>query len=190
MPEIFTLMIGIALAAACGFRVFVPVLGLHLAAANQLVDIGDGFVWLTTPEMGVILWVAVVAEIGAYYIPWVDNLLDSIATPMAVLAGTLLSASLFGDWSPALQWALALIAGGGAAATVQGSTVALRGASTLTTGGLGNPLLATAENSGAVGFTALALFAPLLAIVLLIAGLIWAWRRLRRTRTPALQDSI
>ena len=190
MPDIFPLMVGIALAAACGFRVFVPVLGLHLAASNNFIELSSGFAWMASTEVGVILWMAVIAEIGAYYVPWVDNLLDSISTPMAVLAGTLLSASLFGDWPPALQWALALIAGGGAAATVQGSTVALRGASTLTTGGLGNPLLATVENSGAVGFTALALFAPVVAIVLLLAILVWAWYRLRGSHQPATRDIV
>lgn len=190
MDTIFPALIGIALAAACGFRVFVPVLGTHLALSNEWIEISSGFSWLGSPEIGVILWVAVVAEICAYYIPWIDNLLDTVSTPMAVAAGTLLSASFLGEWPPALQWALALVAGGGAAATVQGGTVALRGASTLGTGGLANPLLATVENTGAVGFTLLALIAPLAALVLLMVLLIWAWRRFRTARGEALGNSI
>jgi hypothetical protein len=107
-------------------------------------------------------------EISGYFIPWLDNLLDTIATPAAVLAGILASASLLGDFSPFVRWTLAVIAGGGAAEMVQATTVALRGVSSTTTGGLANPVFSFLEILGAVGVNILAILIPIIAIAILI----------------------
>lgn len=118
---------------------------------------------------------ATLAEIVAYYIPWADNLLDSIATPSAVIAGFVVSASVLGDIPPLMQWSLAAIAGGGIAGLVQSGTVVLRGASSATTGGLANPVIATGENVMAFATPILAFFVPVLAFLLLFsAGLLLA----------------
>lgn len=175
--------VGIGLSAAAGLRVFIPPLGVNLAALSGYVPLADGFDWMGTPIATAALGTAALIEIGAYYIPWIDNLLDTVASPLAIAAGTLLTASTLGDTSPFMQWALALVAGGGSAGVVQGSTVLLRGTSSATTGGLGNPLVSTGEAGGALVLTVLALVAPLVALALLLGVGIYAVRRIRSGRT-------
>lgn len=181
---LITLMTGIGLSAACGFRIFVPMLVVSVASHAGYLDLAPGFEWIATyPAMGAFA-VATLLEIGAYYIPWLDNLLDTIATPAAVIAGTVLTASVVGDIHPFLRWSLALIAGGGVAATVQGSTVAVRGVSTATTGGLLNPVASTGELAGSIATSVLAVVAPVLAVVLIVVAFVLLTRlALRRHRT-------
>ena len=131
------------------------------------------------------LWtfgVATVLEIGAYYIPWLDNLLDTVATPTAVVAGAVVTASVVTDVDPAMKWMLAVIAGGGVAGAVQTATVGGRILSSVTTVGFGNPLVATIELFGSFFLSILALLMPLLAAVFVLFLLMLLWRRRRRRR--------
>lgn len=177
--------LGVGLSAAAGLRVFIPPLGVNIAALSGHLSLAEELAWLGSPVATAALATAAIIEVGAYYIPWLDNLLDAIASPLAVVAGTLLTASTLGEASPFLQWALALVAGGGSAGLVQGSTVMLRGSSTAATGGLGNPLVSTGETGGAVLVTVLALVAPLLALAGLAALAIYAVRRVRARKEAA-----
>ncbi|MCM2263595.1 MAG: DUF4126 domain-containing protein [Desulfuromonadales bacterium] len=161
-------LVGIGLSAACGFRVFVPLLGVSIAALAGYLPLSSEFAWLGTWPALLALAVATVLEVGAYSVPVIDHLMDVIAAPAAIVAGTLLMASLLGDASPLLKWSLAVIAGGGAAGIVQAGSMAFRGGSTLLTGGLGNLLVAALEFFGAIVMTVLALLLPLLAIVGLV----------------------
>src|SRR5215212_6934719 len=113
MELALSLCLGVGLSAACGFRVFVPILGVSLAAMAGHVQLADEVAWMGTWPALVCFMTATVLEIGAYYVPWIDNLLDSIATPAAVVAGTLAVGSVVTDMSPLMRWTLALIAGGG-----------------------------------------------------------------------------
>jgi hypothetical protein len=122
------------------------------------------------------LAVAAVVEVLAYYIPVVDNLLDTVATPAALVAGTLVAAATMTNLPPVVKWATAIIAGGGAAGVTQGVTALLRGKSTVGTGGWANPGLAIV---GAVLVSALALLAPFVAVGLM---LIFCWLAVRMTR--------
>jgi hypothetical protein len=158
---------GIALSATCGMRVFVPVFGVSIAALTGHLDLADGLAWLGSPVVAISAGVAMLAEIVAFYVPWLDNALDGIAAPLAVAAGTILTASQIHDVSPYLQWALAIVAGGGTATIFQTKTMALRGASTLGTGGIANPVVSTAE-------TGLAATGTILTLVLgWVAGLVF-----------------
>jgi hypothetical protein len=186
MEIVLSICLGIGLSAACGFRVFVPLLVMNIAALSGHLHLAHGFEWLGSYPALVTFSVATCLEIAGYYIPWVDHLLDTVATPAAVVAGTLVSASVIGDMSPFLKWTLAAIAGGGAAGLVQGTTVLARGTSTATTAGLGNPLVATAELGGALTVSILSLVAPVLAAIV-VAGLLFLLVRkvVRRAhRTP------
>jgi len=131
------------------------------------------------------LWafgVATVLEIGAYYVPWLDNLLDSVATPAAVVSGAIVTASVVADVDPALKWMLAVIAGGGVAGVVQTATVGGRVLSSITTAGLGNPLVATVELFSSFFLSILAVMAPVLAALFVLLLLLLLWRRRRRRR--------
>ncbi|MEE9124437.1 MAG: DUF4126 domain-containing protein [candidate division NC10 bacterium] len=171
METLLSICIGIGLSAACGFRVFVPLLVMSIASLAGHLTLSPGFEWIGTYPALAALAIATGLEIAGYYVPWVDNLLDTIATPAAVVAGTIVMASTVSGMTPFLQWALAVIAGGGVAATVQVATGMTRGVSTLTTAGLGNPLVATMEVSGAMILSLLAIGWPVLA-GLVVLGLL------------------
>ena len=199
MPEIdkstldvvISVCLGLGLSAACGFRVFVPLLGLSVAAMAEYVDPAAGWEWVGTWPALVCLAAATLLEIGAYYIPWLDNALDSIATPAAYIAGVLVTLTVLADDVPPLwRWSLALIAGGGIAGLIQAATVTLRGTSTLTTGGLGNFLLATAEWVLSLITTLLAMLLPILTAVAALAIVVWGVMRLTRRRRPVSPQPI
>jgi len=186
MDIVLSLCVGIALSAACGFRVFVPLLILSIAAKTGHVTLVPSFQWLASD---IALWtfaVATLFEIGAYYIPWLDHVLDVLATPAAITAGIIITASMVGGMSPFLKWTLAVIAGGGAAGLVHGATAVTRGVSTATTGGLGNPLFATIELGSSVATSIMAVVAPVLAVVLIALILLLVAKKIlpkfRKTR--------
>lgn len=168
MEKLLAIAVGIGLSAACGFRVFVPLLIMNLAAAGGYFQPSPDFAWIGTPYATLAFTTATIAEIIGYSIPWFDHVLDIVATPAAVIAGTIVTASVLTDIPPFLKWTLALIAGGGAAGFVQGTTVALRATSSLSTGGMANPVVSTIELVGAIITALLALLVPVLGIVLVV----------------------
>lgn len=171
------LMLGVALSASSGFRVFIPLLLSNLATKFGFINISDNLSWMASDTATIILAVATVAEIGAYYIPFVDNLLDTIAVPSSAIAGTLLTTQFLPINDPALQWGLGLLAGGGVAATVQAGTSLLRLGSSKFTGGLGNPIFSTIENVVSTISSLLAIWLPILMGVLSIAFVVWIIRK-------------
>ncbi len=172
------LLLGISLSAASGFRVFVPLLTLSTAAVVGHIDLPTDFDWLESPQAVAVFAVAAVLEISGYYIPWLDHLLDVAATPAAILAGTLVTASLASDMNPLVQWTLALMAGGGTAGLTKGVMNTLRGVSTATTGGFGNPLVATVELGIAIALSLLAVTLPVVAAIAVVGLLGFAIARL------------
>jgi len=175
--------IGLGLSAACGFRVFAPLLVANLGLrAGMLSDLpaASGLAWLGDDSATWLLAIAAGVEVLAYYIPVVDNLVDAIEVPAAAIAGTLVSASLLGDLPPALQWGLALVAGGGAAETVELATVATRLASTGLTAGLANPLVSTMELLSALVLALLALLLPVLTAIVVVVVLVVCVRQARK----------
>lgn len=168
MDLFLSLCIGIGLSAACGFRIFVPLLVMGIAAKAGHLNFVSSFQWMGSDVALITFAVATCLEVAAYYIPWLDHALDVIATPAAIVAGTIVTASMVGGMSPFLKWTLAVIAGGGAAGLVQGATVVTRGASGVTTAGIANPIVATAELGGSILLSILSIVVPILAISLLI----------------------
>ena len=186
---LLSLCLGIGLSAACGFRVFVPLLVMSIASLSGHLSLSPGWQWIGTYPALSTFGIATAVEIAGYYIPWVDHLLDTLATPASIVAGTIVTASIVTGMSPLLKWSLAIIAGGGAAGLVQGTTVVTRAASTATTGGLGNPIFATIELGAATAVSIAALLAPvLLAISLVLVFVVFGrtlYRRLRKmTASP------
>jgi Domain of unknown function (DUF4126) len=175
-----SIVLGVALAAATGLRVFLPMLVVSGAAYTGHLHLDDSFAWLGTRSALMMLSVAALAEVVAYYIPFIDNLLDVLATPAAFIAGTIVSAAVMTDMPPMVKWTAAVVAGGGLAGITQGVTGIIRAHSTALTGGLGNSVIATAELGGAVLISFLALAAPAAAIALVVLFLLVAIRLLRR----------
>jgi hypothetical protein len=179
---ILPIVLGISLAAATGFRVFIPLLVMGLAAREGVLPISSSFTWVGTTPALVMLSVAAAVEVAAYYIPGLDNLMDTLATPAAVVAGILASAAVMADVPPMLKWTLAIIAGGGAAGLTQGTTALLRGHSTVLTAGFGNPIIATGELVSALAVSILSILAPWIALLVVIILAVATWRIARRFR--------
>lgn len=188
MDALIGVFVGLALSAAVGFRVFVPLLAAGLAARLGYLELTSDMAWLGSEPALVALATATVLEVSAYYVPWLDNLLDAIATPTAVVAGAVVWAAATPELSPLLRWTLAVVAGGGAAGLVQSSTALLRLKSSGFTGGLANPVLATGELAGALALSVVGVLAPALAavlVVLVLVGLGYLYRRATSRRNAA-----
>jgi hypothetical protein len=188
MDALIGVLAGLALSAAAGFRVFVPLLLTGSAARLGYLELTRDMAWLGSDAALVALATATVLEVSAYYVPWLDNLLDTVATPTAIVAGVLAWAAVTPELSPLLRWTLAVVAGGGAAGLVQSGTTLLRLHSTAFTAGFGNPVVATGELAGAVSLSVLAVLAPVLAamlVVLVLVGLGGFYRRATRRRNAA-----
>jgi hypothetical protein len=176
--------VGLALAAAAGFRVFVPLLALSLAARAGWIELSPSFAWLATTSASVALGTATVLEVAAYYVPFFDNALDALAAPVAVLAGIVASASVITDLPPWLQYTIAVIGAGGTAGVVHASTSLLRLKSSAATAGIGNPILATLELIGSVLIAIVALLAPVIALLVVVVFVVVVARRVG-ARRPA-----
>jgi hypothetical protein len=165
---ILSIFLGIGLAASVGFRVFVPLFALSLAAYFNFWELNSSWEWIGNTSAVITLGVATVFEIFAYYLPFLDNLLDSVAIPLAAIAGTAVMVSTVADLSPVITWALAIIAGGGTAAAVKSSASATRLGSTVSTAGFGNPIVSTIETGTSVVMSIVSIFLPILAIILVL----------------------
>ncbi|MAP79491.1 MAG: hypothetical protein CL526_00235 [Aequorivita sp.] len=181
--ELFiSIFLGVGLAAAVGFRVFLPLLALSLAGYLSYIPLNESWQWLGSLTAVITLSIATIVEVCGYYIPWIDNVLDTIALPLATLAGTVVIVATVSEVSPFVTWALAIIAGGGTAAVIKGNSAAARLTSTSTTGGLANPVLTTVE-TGISGFMAIAsIFIPILAFIFVILLFIIIFRFYKKLR--------
>jgi Domain of unknown function (DUF4126) len=183
-PIALSIALGIGLAAAVGLRVFLPLLALGLTAKFGLLAVNPEFAWVMSAGALLCFAVATVAEVAAFYIPGVDHALDTIAAPLALLAGTLVAAAVITKLPPEIKWPLAIIAGGGAAGLTQGATTLMRAKSALATAGLGNPIVATLELGGSAFLSALAIFAPIVALAATAILAYLAYRTVKRLRRP------
>ncbi len=177
---LLSIALGISLAAATGFRVFIPLLIAGLAARAGWIPLSDGFTWLQTTPALITLGSAALFETLAYYIPGVDHVLDLLAGPAAVVAGVIASASVMTDLPARAIWPIAIIAGGGIAGLTKGSSALIRAKTGVATLGLGNPVVSTVETVGATGLSVLAIAVPILCLVVVVALLVWIVRSARR----------
>ena len=189
LPAYVSVALGIGLAAATGFRVFLPLLIAALAARFGHLPLNETFQWLSGTPALLTLGTAAVLETLAYYVPGVDHALDVVASPATIAAGAVASASVMTDVPPAVMWPVAIIAGGGIAGIAKGSAALVRAKSGVLTGGLANPVVSTIETAGAGGIAILAIALPMVCLVIVAALLFWAARRTgrlftRRRRAP------
>ncbi len=179
---LLSICLGIGLASASGFRVFLPMFALSLASYFNIIPLNESWAWIGGIPALISFGVAMIFEIFGYYIPFVDNLLDTVATPLAAVAGFVIMASTLVDISPTMTTILAIIAGSGSASAMQGLTTTTRLASSVKTAGIGNPIVSTAETGTAITLSSLAIFLPIVAVVLvvIIFGLIyWIYKRIK-----------
>ncbi|MBP7529233.1 MAG: DUF4126 domain-containing protein [Syntrophorhabdaceae bacterium] len=180
VETIVAILTGIGLSAACGFRIFLPLLALNLAAMSGYVGLAPGFEWIGGYQVTIAFSLATVLEIVAYYVPWLDNVMDAIASPVSIIAGTVATASLLTDIPPSLKWTISIVAGGGIAGLLQGATVALRAKSSLFTGGLGNFIVASFELLASAIVSFLSLILPVVAFILAMVLVVYCLLLARR----------
>ncbi|MEP7280247.1 MAG: DUF4126 domain-containing protein [Bacteroidota bacterium] len=191
-PIISAIALGIALSACCGFRIFIPMLAAAVAAHSHWFTISADMQWLGSLPAIICFSTAAIIEIGAYYFPFLDNILDAVATPLAVAAGTVLAFAILpaGKSEPLLRWVTALVAGGATAGTIHVGTGLLRLFSTKATLGTGNPVVATGENAVALSASILSFWIPLVIASLLLVVVVWivykGYRRIRSGKGNAL----
>jgi hypothetical protein len=185
LSTVLSVAAALGLAAACGFRVFVPMLVVSIAAKAEMLGLSEGFAWIGTTPALICFAVATAVEIAAYYVPVVDNFLDTISTPAAIVAGVVVAAAVIVDMDPWLRWTLAVVAGGGAAAAVKLPMIFTRGTSTVSTAGTANPVVSTTELVAASSVSAAAVLWPV-AIPFVVLAVVWFfYRRLRRREAPS-----
>ena len=186
---ISSVSLALGLSAACGFRVFIPPLAYGIFYKAELVDLHSSWSWIGNDWVIGVFAIAAIIEIFATFIPWLDNFLDIIATPAAILAGIILSSSCLESINPGLQWMLSVICGVVVAGGLQLSTVTLRGLSSIFTGGIANPLVALSEDALAIGISVMVIMFPILGVLIvlliffLIRSLIKRLRRKKRIQT-------
>lgn len=168
MILIMSFFLGLGLAASAGFRVFVPLLAMSLAAHFNIMPLEESWAWVGSFPAIVALAIASVVEVLAYYIPWVDNMLDTISVPLAGIAGTMLMAVALTDVSPFIQWGLAIIAGGGAASTISATSATTRMASSVATAGVGNPIVSTMETGTSIMLSIVSLVVPFFGFLMVV----------------------
>lgn len=181
---IISIFLGIGLAASAGFRIFLPLFALSLASYFDIWDLNENWQWIGSISALMILGIATLVEIFAYYIPYIDNLLDTIAVPLAAVAGTVVMVSTVANLGPEITWAMAIIAGGGTAAVISGASGATRLASTATTVGIANPVISTVETVTALITSIVTIFLPVVgfALVLLIVFVIFKiFKKIKKT---------
>lgn len=182
---VLSIFLGVGLAASVGFRVFLPLFALSLAGYFDYWSLNESWQWIGSLAAVITLGAATVFEIFAYFIPWVDNLLDGIAVPLAAIAGTAVMVSTVVGLDPVVTWSLAIIAGGGTATAIKGAGATSRLASTATTGGLGNPVISTVETGTAIMVATASIFAPIMAAILVIIILFIIFRIYRKLKPKA-----
>lgn len=176
MVILMSFFLGLGLAASAGFRVFLPLLAMSLAAHFNFIPLAESWAWVGSVSAILALAVASVIEILAYYIPWVDNMLDTISVPLAGVAGTMLMAVALTDVSPFMQWGLAIIAGGGAASTISATSATTRMASSVATAGIGNPIVSTIETATAFFLSAVSILIPFLGFLMALMVLFFIYK--------------
>lgn len=180
VETISAVALGIGLSASTGFRVFIPLLVAGLASHFGFLPLGESFAWMGSIPALISFGVAAVVEVLAYYIPFVDNLLDTIATPLSVGAGTLLMTSVIPADNEWLKWIMGFVVGGGAAATIQSGSALTRLMSSKFTAGAGNPVVSTTEGVAATGFSIMSLITPILVAILLVVFIVVTLRLVYR----------
>ena len=176
------LLSGVAVAASCGLRAFLPLLALGLASRAGLIELRGSAQWMSGDLALIALGVATAVEIAADKIPVVDHALDSVATVLRPAAAWLGSFAVLSGWHA--PWAqLAALVLGAMALSVHGLKASLRLGSTVTTAGAANPLLSLLDDAVALTLIAVAVFAAV-AVLAAIPAFVWLRSRRRATATP------
>ncbi|MBT2581573.1 DUF4126 domain-containing protein [Planococcus sp. ISL-109] len=185
MEMVLAVFVGLALSATVGFRIFTPLLLTGIFERIDWITLSEGFSWVGSTPALIAFGAATIFEVLVNYIPAVGSFMKLISTPVAALAGILLTAAFIGDMNPFLEWSIAIIGGGGVATVSHATLTAVKGVSDTT---LVGPAVSVAEDVTATIAPILIFLMPVLAIVflLIMAFVIYRlYNRFLRKRQPA-----
>jgi len=185
---IISICLGVGLSASVGFRVFLPLFALSLASYFDVWQLNESWEWIGSTAALITLGAATIVEIFAYFIPYIDNLLDSVTVPLAALAGTAIMLSTVADLSPVITWSLAIIAGGGTAVALAGTSSTTRLASTVTTGGIANPVVSVVGTGTSIVMSVISIFLPIVAAVLVVFILFIIFKLYKKFKTTKIKN--
>jgi len=171
MDYLIPVVTGVCLSACTGFRAFLPpfLVGLLLRFAPGFSPLFPGFHFLSQAPVLFSLGVAAAVEFVGDKIPWVDNLLDMLSLPVKTVITAIMTYSLIP--SGEYKWfflLMAMVLNQGATVTAHSGKSGIRAVSTVTTGGLANPVIGFIEDVSVAICTILAIVVPLLAAVLMV----------------------
>lgn len=182
MENLLSIFLGIGLSAACGFRIFIPFLILGITSSMGLLDLDPNFEWISSTLFIIIFAAFSLAEIIGYFNPWIDNMLDTVATPLSIIAGIILSLSVITGFDPIIQWAIAIIIGGGITANFQFLSVKARSVSSVFSSGFGNPVISGLELLISIMLSILSILFPLIAFLFVIVLIVSLFVILRNAK--------
>ena len=184
------LAMGFALAATVGLRTFLPLLAGGLLARFGYVDLGHSFEWMQTTPALIVFGSAALFEVLADKVPGLDHALHVVESFVKPVAGTLVAASLFTNLDPMTAVVIGLVGGGTIAGAVHVAKGTTRAASTVLTGGLGNPVLSIFDDVLAVGGIVMAVLAPIIAALIVLVVVIGAVRLISKRRRAAASPPV
>ena len=172
--------LGIGLSAACGIRAFLPLLLVALNQRFNLIQTSFHLEWLDNNIVLIVLCVATIIELIAYYIPLIDHALDFIGSPLVFLVGAMSMASVIPDMPVYIDNILSIILGGSTALSMNGLMGIGRMKTTTLSAGAANPVYATLENIVSMVLTLLSFIIPVIIACLIILLVFLSLKGIRR----------
>ncbi|MFZ5918619.1 MAG: DUF4126 domain-containing protein [Chloroflexota bacterium] len=176
---------GLGLSSSAGLNAYLPLLILALAARfTDWITLNEPWDALTSGWIIVLLAALLAVEVVADKMPAVDHINDTIQTFIRPAAGALLfaaSSDAVANIHPVFAMACGVIVAGG----VHAVKATARPAVTVTTAGVGNPIVSTLEDITSALVALLSILLPTLMVLVLLLLFVlaigWYWRR-RRVR--------
>lgn len=178
---------GLGLSGAAGLNAYIPMLVVGLLGRFDVITLSAPYDVLSSTPALVVLAVLLVVEVLADKVPAVDTANDVIGTVVRPVAGALLFAGSLGVATDLPPW-LGLVAGLVTAGGVHATKAVARPAINVSTGGVGAPVVSTAEDGVSLVASVLAVLAPVLLVVFVVALAWWLrvrWSRWRAARAAA-----
>ena len=176
---------GLALAATCGLRAFLPLFVVSLLAYLGKIELSESFVWMAQPVAVGGLGIAVVLEMAGDKFPVVDHFLDAAALVIKPMAAMVATASVMTEFDPMLTAIIGLVLGGSMAQGIHLIKAKLRLLSSALTATIANPFISLMEDIVALLATILAFLLPILVFVLAVVASVWGFKLWRSRKDQA-----
>lgn len=181
----YAFLAGLLLAAATGFRVFLPLCALSWMIRFDVIAVSDSFEWLANDAALIALSTAVVLEFIGDKFPAVDSALDSLGTILKPIAGAIVLTASLSEWNPVYATIIGIAAGGAAAEGIHLLKSSGRVVANMATLGIAAPVISLFEDVFTIFLIVAAVLFPLIALAIL-AVIIVAIVRRRTRRVVAL----